>query len=81
MNLLKDAKFLTALLDTVTTIGLYVFATYLPQYSEFAKIVWGSLQPIFLSIIAAVAGYQTEIRALNSRVTNYVSMKDNTPLR
>ena len=68
MSLLKDAKFLTAALDAVMTISLYVVATYMPQYADFAKIVWASLQPLFLAIIAAVVSVESRLRALDVRV-------------
>lgn len=67
-ELLHDATFLTAVLDAVSTIGLYAVGAYFPQYADLTKVIWGSLQPIFLSIIAAIS----QARAQNKQLTEQV---------
>ncbi len=67
-QLLHDAKFLTALFDALTTILLFVVATYFPEYDAAVKVVWGALQPVFILIIAQVSNLEAQIKTLTNLV-------------
>ncbi len=67
-KLLHDGKFLTALFDAVTTIMLFIVATYYPQYDDMVKVVWGAMQPVFLLIIAQVSNMEAKIATLAALV-------------
>jgi hypothetical protein len=60
-NLLRDAKFWTAVLDTVISIALFFTGKYLaPEVAEDVKFLVAALQPIFLALIAALFAFERE---------------------
>ena len=55
-NLLKSRKFWLLILDTVISLATFFLTKYAsPEAVDAALVVIGSLQPVFVMIIAAIA--------------------------
>lgn len=54
-KLLKSRKFLLLILDTVVSIVLWVAGSYFPGAEEAVKFFIVTLQPVFITVIAAIA--------------------------
>ena len=61
-GLLHSRKFWLLILDTVISLAIYFISKYVPGAAEDVKLVIGLLQPVFVSIILAIA---VEDAALN----------------
>ena len=61
-SLAHSRKFWLLILDTVISLSVYFVSKYVPGAAEDVKLVIGLLQPVFVSIIVAIA---VEEAALN----------------
>lgn len=56
-RLLHSSKFWLLVLDTVITVALFFIGKYAtPELAEDINFLIASLQPIFIALIAAIAG-------------------------
>ncbi len=62
VSLIHSRKFWLLILDTVVSLSIYFISKYVPGAAEDVKLVIGLLQPVFVSIILAIA---VEDAALN----------------
>ena len=53
--LLRSRKFLLLLLDTVISLILFFVGRFAPSYEEMVNMLIGTLQPVFVAIIVAIA--------------------------
>ena len=58
-------KFWLLILDTVISLVLYFVSKYLPGAAEDVKFAILALQPIFISIILAIAWEDTSLNKIN----------------
>jgi hypothetical protein len=61
-GLIHSRKFWLLILDTVVSLLIYFISKYVPGAAEDVKLVIGLIQPVFVSIIIAIA---VEDAALN----------------
>ena len=66
-GLLHSRKFWLLILDTVISLTLYFVSKYLPVAAEDVKFAILALQPVFVTIILAVAWEDTTLNKSNGQ--------------
>ena len=64
-SLLHSRKFWLLILDTVVSLILFFISKYVPGAAEDVKLVIGLLQPVFVSIIIAIAVEDASLNRAN----------------